>query len=165
MASSATFAMVRNPRICFSRRHQFDPLHDPDLRPYTRLTLTRVLAEDNPQKQAARLAPCPHSRLRGLEFTWILWCALGYFYSKAVYQKSYSLCCPPSPRVRSKEDVSRAAQAHKTQVHVATSMDFFVPKHAELAALLQYYKGRVVLRGDNVKDDLGCEAVFTEQGA
>ena len=38
-------------------------------------------------------------------------------------------------------------------------------KNAELAKHLQKYKGRVVLRGDNIKDKEGYQAVFTEQGA
>ena len=31
--------------------------------------------------------------------------------------------------------------------------------------ILQKYKGRVVLRGDIVKDNSGADAVFTEQGS
>ena len=38
-------------------------------------------------------------------------------------------------------------------------------KNAELEAKHQKYKGRVVLRGDIVKDDAGSYAVFTEQGS
>ena len=38
-------------------------------------------------------------------------------------------------------------------------------KNAELEAKHQKYKGRVVLRGDIVKDDSGSYAVFTEQGS
>ena len=38
-------------------------------------------------------------------------------------------------------------------------------KNAELEAKHQKYKGRVVLRGDIVKDDSGSHAVFTEQGS
>ena len=38
-------------------------------------------------------------------------------------------------------------------------------KNAELEAKHQKYKGRVVLRGDVVKDDSGSYAVFTEQGS
>ena len=37
--------------------------------------------------------------------------------------------------------------------------------HFELEAKHQKYKGRVVLRGDIVKDDSGPYAVFTEQGS
>ncbi len=37
-------------------------------------------------------------------------------------------------------------------------------KHAELAEFLQVYKGRIVFRGDDVKDQEGTHAVFTEQG-
>ena len=38
-------------------------------------------------------------------------------------------------------------------------------ENAELEAEHQKYKGRVVLRGDIVKDDSGSYAVFTEQGS
>ena len=38
-------------------------------------------------------------------------------------------------------------------------------KNAELEAKHQKYKGRVVFRGDIVKDDSGSYAVFTEQGS
>ena len=38
-------------------------------------------------------------------------------------------------------------------------------KNAELEAKLQKCKGRVVLRGDIVKDNSGSCAVFTEQGS
>ena len=44
-------------------------------------------------------------------------------------------------------------------------MDICHLKNAELEAKHQKYKGRVVLRGDNVKDDSGSYAVFTEQGS
>ena len=38
-------------------------------------------------------------------------------------------------------------------------------KNAELEKHLQKYKGRLVLRGDNIRDKDGLQAVFTEQGA
>ena len=38
-------------------------------------------------------------------------------------------------------------------------------ENAELEAKHQKYKGRVVLRGEFVKDDSGSYAVFTEQGS
>ena len=44
-------------------------------------------------------------------------------------------------------------------------MDICHLKNAELEAKHQKYKGRVVLRGDIVKDDSGSYAVFTEQGS
>ena len=43
-------------------------------------------------------------------------------------------------------------------------MDVCHLKNAELEPTFQKYNGRVVLRGDNVKDDPGACAVFTEQG-
>ena len=51
----------------------------------------------------------------------------------------------------------------KRKVHFATLMDICHLKNAELEPKLQKYKGRVVLRGDIVKDDSGAHAVFTEQ--
>ena len=44
-------------------------------------------------------------------------------------------------------------------------MDICHLKNADLEAKHQKYKGRVVLRGDIVKDDSGSYAVFTEQGS
>ena len=47
----------------------------------------------------------------------------------------------------------------------ASLMDICHLKNAELETKHQKYKGRVVLRGDIVKDDSGSYAVFTEQGS
>ena len=47
-------------------------------------------------------------------------------------------------------------------VHFASLMDICHLKNAELEAKHQKYKGRVVLRGDIVKDNSGSYAVFTE---
>ena len=44
-------------------------------------------------------------------------------------------------------------------------MDICHLKNAEFEVKHQKYKGRVVLRGDIVKDDSGSYAVFTEQGS
>ena len=44
-------------------------------------------------------------------------------------------------------------------------MDISHQKIAELEPKCQTYKGRVVLRGDIVKDDSGSYAAFTEQGS
>ena len=51
------------------------------------------------------------------------------------------------------------------RAHFASLMDICHLKNAELEPKLQKYKGRVVLRGDIVKDDSGACAVFTEQGS
>ena len=50
-------------------------------------------------------------------------------------------------------------------VHFASLVDICHLKNAELEAKHKKYKGRVVLRGDIVKDDSGSYAVFTEQGS
>ena len=60
---------------------------------------------------------------------------------------------------RAKADVIHAAQKKLAQVHIATFWDLCHLKHSELAEQFQKYKARVLLRGDNVKDD-----IFTEQG-
>ena len=49
------------------------------------------------------------------------------------------------------------------KVHFALLMDICHLKNAELETKHKKYKGRVVLRGDIVKDDSGSYAVFTEQ--
>ena len=51
------------------------------------------------------------------------------------------------------------------KVHFASLMDICHLKNAESETKNQKYKGRVVFRGDIVKDDSGCYAVFTEQGS
>ena len=57
------------------------------------------------------------------------------------------------------------AQKEEKKVHFATLIDICHLKHAELEPKYQKYKGRVVLRGDIVKDDSGAYAVFTEHGS
>ena len=50
-------------------------------------------------------------------------------------------------------------------VHFASLMDICHIKNSELEPQFQKYKGRIVLRGDIVKDDSGPYAVFSEQGS
>ena len=51
------------------------------------------------------------------------------------------------------------------RVHFASLMDLCHLKNSELEPQFQKYKGRIVLRGDIVKDDSESYAVFTEQGS
>ena len=67
--------------------------------------------------------------------------------------------------VRSKKKVIDEARAAGATVHFASLMDICHLKNAELEAKHQKYKGRVVLRGDIVKDNSGSYAVFTVQGS
>ena len=57
------------------------------------------------------------------------------------------------------------ARTKGAKVHFASLRDICHLKNAELETKHQKYKGRVVLRGDFVKDDSGSYAVFTEQGS
>ena len=68
-------------------------------------------------------------------------------------------------KVRSKKEVIDEARTTGATVHFASLMDICHLKNADLEAKHQKYKGRVVLRGDIVKDDSGSFAVFTEQGS
>ena len=68
-------------------------------------------------------------------------------------------------KVKSKKQVINEARLSGATVHFASFMDICHLKNAELEAKHQKYKGRVVLRGDIVKDDSGSYAVFTEQGS
>ena len=68
-------------------------------------------------------------------------------------------------KVRSKKQAIDEARTSGATVHFASLMDICHLKNAELEAKRQKYKGRVVLRGDSVKDDSGSFAVFTEQGS
>ena len=63
-------------------------------------------------------------------------------------------------KVRSKKEVIDEARSGG-QVYFASLMKICHLKNAELEAKHQKYKGRVVLRGDFVKDDSGTYAVFT----
>ena len=51
------------------------------------------------------------------------------------------------------------------KIHFASLMDLCHMKNAELEKKHQKYKGRVVFRGNIVKDDSGSYAVFSEQGS
>ena len=68
-------------------------------------------------------------------------------------------------KVKSKKQVIDEARTSDAKVHFASLMDICHLKNAELEAKHQKYKGRVVFRGDTVKDDSGYYAVFTEQGS
>ena len=67
--------------------------------------------------------------------------------------------------VRSKKEVIDEARTKGAKVHFASLKDICHLKNAELEAKHQNYRGRVVLRGDVVKDDSYSYAVFTEQGS
>ena len=68
-------------------------------------------------------------------------------------------------KVRSKKEVIDEARTKGAKVHLAPLMDICHLKNAELETKHQKYKGRVVLRGDIVKDVYGSHAAFTEQGS
>ena len=68
-------------------------------------------------------------------------------------------------KVKSKKDVIDEARTSGATVHFASLVDICHLKNAELEAKQQKYTGRVVLRGDIVKDNSGSYAVFTEQGS
>ena len=68
-------------------------------------------------------------------------------------------------KVKSKKQVIDEARTSGATVHFASLTDIYHLKNAELEAKHPKYKGRVVLRGDIVKDDSGSYAVFTEQGS
>ena len=66
-------------------------------------------------------------------------------------------------KVRNKKEVIDEARNNGRKVHFASLMDLCHLKNSELELQYQKYKGRVVLRGDTVKDVSGSYAVFTEQ--
>ena len=68
-------------------------------------------------------------------------------------------------KVRSKKEVIDEARTSGATVHFASLVDICHLKNAEMEAKHQKYNGRVVLRGDIVKDDSRSYAVFTEQGS
>ena len=73
---------------------------------------------------------------------------------------------PGSPSQRSRQGVRRSqteARNKGRKVHFASLTDICHLKNSELEPRYQKYKGRVVLRGDIVKDDSSAYAVCTEQ--
>ena len=68
-------------------------------------------------------------------------------------------------KVQSKKQVIEEARTSGATVQFASLMDICHLKNDQLEAKHQKYKGRVVLRGDIVKDDSGSYAVITEQGS
>ena len=68
-------------------------------------------------------------------------------------------------KVRNKSEVIEEARRTDVKVHFASLMDICHLKKSELDKKHQKYKGRVVLRGDTVKDESGAYAVFIEQGS
>ena len=79
--------------------------------------------------------------------------------------KTWQIPAKQLTKVRNKKEVIEEAKNKGRKVHFASLMDLCHLKNAELEAKHQTYKGRVVLRGDFVKDDSGSYAVFTEQGS
>ena len=67
--------------------------------------------------------------------------------------------------VRSKSEVIDKARMKGANFHFASLMDICHLENAELEAKHPKFQGRVVLRGDIVKDDSGSYAVFSEQGS
>ena len=72
---------------------------------------------------------------------------------------------PMPQEVKSKKMVIDEARTSGAAVHFASLMDICHLKNAELEAKHQKYKGRVVLRGDIVKDNSGSYAVLTQMTA
>ena len=66
-------------------------------------------------------------------------------------------------KVRNQKEVIAGARNEDRTVHFATLMDLCHLENLVLELQFQNCKGRVVLRGDTVKDDPGSYAVFTEQ--
>lgn len=71
--------------------------------------------------------------------------------------------------VRERADVEAESKATGKPVHFGSLMDLCHQKHSELIGTSEEwkvdYKGRVVFRGDRVKDEYGHLAVFTDQSA
>ena len=67
--------------------------------------------------------------------------------------------------VRPKADVIAESKRLKKKAHFGSLMDLCHEKHSELKLLIKLFKGRVVFRGDQTRDEDGFFAVFSEQGA
>ena len=68
-------------------------------------------------------------------------------------------------KVKNKTEVIAEAKKGGKTAHFASLMDLCHLKNSKLEPKFQKFKGRVVFRGDSVKNDSGSYAVFTEQGS
>ena len=68
-------------------------------------------------------------------------------------------------QVRPRADVIRDAKIKKKPVHFGSLMELCHIKNSQMDKQYWSYKGRIVFRGDIVKNEDGAFAVFTEQGA
>ena len=68
-------------------------------------------------------------------------------------------------KVKNKTEVIAEAKKGGKTAHFASLMDLCHLKNSELEPKFQKFKGRVVFRGDIVKNDSGSCAVCTEQGS
>ena len=68
-------------------------------------------------------------------------------------------------KFRNKKEVIDEARTKGAKVHFASLMDICHLKNAKLETKHQKYKGRVVLRGDIVKDDSGLMPYLQKQGS
>ena len=66
--------------------------------------------------------------------------------------------------VKNRKDIEAEALAKGEKVHFANLMDLCHEKRSALPMHMGKFKGRVVLRGDNIKDEASFYAVFSEQG-
>ena len=67
-------------------------------------------------------------------------------------------------KVQPRAKVEQRAKDEGITIHFGALMALCHIKHSELAKIFQIYKGRIVFRGDDVKDEDGTHAVFSEQG-
>ena len=68
-------------------------------------------------------------------------------------------------KVKNKSEVIDEARTKGIKVHFASLMDICHLENPNWRQSTKKCKGRIVLRGDIVKDDSGSSAVFTEQGS
>lgn len=66
--------------------------------------------------------------------------------------------------MREKDGAVKEARATGRTIHFGTVMPLCFIKNSQLLESQRSYKGRVVLRGDCIKDDTGYLAAFSEQG-
>ena len=66
---------------------------------------------------------------------------------------------------QNKTEVIAKARSEGRKVHFASLMYLCHLKNSELEPQFQKYQGRILLRGNIVKDDSGSYAIFTEQGS
>ena len=84
---------------------------------------------------------------------------------QAEWDKLKKLGCWDESSVQELGAVKAKAVASGKKIHIGRIFELCVEKRSELPPEQRKYKGRVVFQGNNVQDESGLAAVFSDQGS